>query len=148
MIHETAIVDGAQIGNNVKIWHFTHIREGAIIGDDVSVGQNVYIGPNVSIGSGTRIQNNVFIPEGVTIEENCFLGPSVVFTNDKYPPADKSDWLPTVVKQKAVIGANSTILPGITIGENASIGAGSVVTKSVQSDTLVYGNPARVHERK
>lgn len=145
MIHETAIIDeNIDFGKDVKVWHFCHVCRNARLGDEVSLGQNVYVGPNVHIGDRTRIQNNVFIPEGVTIESDCFIGPCVVFTNDKHPPSSREEWLPIQVCQGASIGANSTIIAGVTIGENARIGAGSVVTRDVPANTLVYGNPARI----
>lgn len=143
-IHESAYVDrGANIGKNVSVWHFSHIREDATIEDDVSIGQNVYIGPKVVVGTKTRIQNNVFIPTGVTLGHNCFIGPSVVFTNDKYPPSEQSNWLETIVEDKVSIGANSTIVAGVRLGEGCLIGAGSVITKDIPPYTKAYGNPAR-----
>jgi acetyltransferase-like isoleucine patch superfamily enzyme len=107
------------------------------------IHQPVFIGKEVKIGDGCRIQMFAFIPDGVTIEDNVFIGPGVVFTNDKYPPAkDKSEWLKTTVKQGASIGANATIVCGVTIGKGAMIGAGSVVTKDVPDGEMWYGNPA------
>jgi len=145
MIHDTAIIDdGVVMGKDVYVWHFSHVCRGASLGDGVSLGQNVYIGPHVSIGAKTRIQNNVFIPEGVTVGPNCFIGPGVVFTNDKYPPSPKEGWLPVMVHEWVSIGANATIIAGVTIGERARIGAGSVVTRSIPANSLVYGNPAKV----
>lgn len=144
--HPTATIDaGAQIGENSKIWHYAHIRDGAIIGNDVIVGKSSYIDTNTIIGDQVKIQNLVSVYSGVTIENKVFVGPHVVFTNDLFPRAT-GDWeiTPTLVKQGASIGANSTVICGITIGENALIGAGSVVTKDVPDFALVRGNPARI----
>lgn len=149
MIHETAIINSkANIVDNVCIWHFTHIRENAIICKDVSIGANVYIGPNVTIGQATRIQNNVFIPEGVVIGKHCFIGPGVIFTNDKYPPSPKEDWECIDVESHVSIGAGAIILPGITLHEGSKIGAGSVVTRSTYKDQPIYGNPAKYHPKR
>ena len=145
--HETAIVSNdSKIGENTKIWHFSHIREGAEIGKNVSIGQNVYIDEGVKIGDNCKIQNNVSIYRGVIIEDSVFIGPSVTFTNDLYPSVE--GWsderlVNTLVQNGASIGANSTIVCGITIEKNSLIGAGSVVTKNVEEETLVYGNPAK-----
>lgn len=144
MIHPTAIVETDRFGHGCKIWAFVHICEGAIIGEDVSIGEGSYIGPGVKIGNRCRIQNGAQIFEGVTIGNDVFVGPNVVFTNDKHPSLFKEWQLErTVVKDGASIGANATILPGIVIKEHAVIGAGSVVTKSVEINQTVYGNPAR-----
>ena len=148
MIHETAIIESRFIAEDADIWAFTHIRENVIICREVSIGANVYIGPNVTIGQGTRIQNNVFIPEGVVIGKHCFIGPAVVFTNDKHPPSPKEDWEVTYVEPHVSIGANATILPGITLHEGSVIGAGSVVVRSTYKDQPVYGNPAKYHPKK
>ena len=153
--HSSAIIDdGAQIGANTKIWHFTHVCGGAKIGEKCSLGQNVFIGNDVKIGNNVKIQNNVSIYQGVLIEDGVFLGPHVCFTNDKFPRAINpdgtlktvNDWqlCKTLVKKGASIGANSTILPGITIGEFAMVGAGSVVTKDVPDYAIAFGNPARI----
>jgi len=143
----TAIVDeGAVIGEGTKIWHWTHIRESARIGRNCTIGQGVYIDRDVVIGNGCKIQNDVSIYKGVTLEDHIFVGPGVKFTNDKYPRADMWDdsmIRPIVVKHGASIGANSTIICGITIGEHAIIGAGAVVTHDVEPHTTVKGNPAR-----
>jgi len=114
-----------------------------MIGEDVSIGPFTEIGPEVSIGDRTRIGTGCFIPKGVTIEEDVFIGPHVCFSNDKYPPSRGKHWMPTIVKRGASIGANSSILPGVTLGRNCRIGMGSVVTKSVPDGALVAGNPAR-----
>ena len=154
-IDDTAIVHPlSTIGTNCKIWHFSHIREGVKLGNDCIVGDFVYIDKYVKIGSRVKIQNGCQIYQGVEIEDGVFIGPAVVFTNDKYPRAinsvgelsSETDWQieATKVCFGASIGANSTILPGITIGKYAVVGAGSVVTKSVPEFTLVIGNPAKV----
>ena len=145
--HPTAeISEDAQIGDGTKIWHFVQVREGAVIGSDCIVGKGAYIGAGVKIGSGVKIQNFATIYQGVTIEDDVFVGPHVVFTNDKYPRAFSSDWeiLPTVVRRRASIGANSTILCGLTIGTYSMVGAGSVVTRDVPPHALVIGNPGKV----
>ena len=145
--HETSIVsEQAQVGNNTKIWHFSHIREGAKIGSNVSIGQNVYIDEGVIIGDNCKIQNNVSIYKGVVIYNNVFIGPSVTFTNDLYPKVE--GWsddriLETNVLNGSSIGANSTIICGVTIHEDSLIGAGSVVTKNVKEKSLYFGNPAK-----
>lgn len=146
-VHPTAVLDeGCQIGQGTKIWHYTHISGGAVIGENCVLGQNVYVGPNVRIGNNVHIQNNVSVYEGVTLEDNVFCGPSCVFTNDKYPKATRrGKWLETLVKRGASIGANATLICGVTIGEDAVIGAGSVVPRSVPPRSTVYGNPARLH---
>jgi len=146
-IHETAILDpGAEIGDNTKIWHFTHIMSKAKIGESVSIGQNCFVGDNVVIGDNAKIQNNVSVYDGVIIENNVFVGPSVVFTNVKLPkslePVNKN-YTKTIIRKGVTLGANSTIICGIEIGENAFIGAGSVVTKDVPPNTMWYGNPAK-----
>ena len=143
--HPTAIVESDSIGEGTKIWHFVHIREGAKIGKNCNIGKGVYIDRDVEIGNNVKIQNFVSIYKGVKIEDDVFIGPSATFTNDLYPRAfswydDKI--VPTLVKRGASIGANSTILCGVTIGEYAMVGAGSVVTKDVPPFALVYGNPA------
>ncbi len=146
-IHPSAIVDpGATIGHGTQIWHFCHIMEGADIGSDCVLGQNVFVGKGVLIGHKVRIQNNVSVYAGVQIEDEVFLGPSCVFTNILNPRAvisRKNEFLPTLVARGASIGANATILCGISIGKYALIGAGSVVTKPVKDFELVKGNPAR-----
>jgi len=144
-VHETAIIDeGAIIGNNSKIWHFTHVRNTARIGSDAIIGKNVYIDIDVIIGSNVKIQNNASIYSGVTIENDVFVGPHVVFTNDLKPRA-VGEWkiVKTQVRKGVSIGANSVIICGKTLGSNSMIGAGSVVTKSVPAHALVFGNPAK-----
>lgn len=148
-IHESVYCDeGALIGDGTRIWHFSHVCTGAVIGEGCSLGQNVHVGPGVRIGQGVRIQNNVFLCEGVTIEDDVFLGPCVCFTNVLTPRAfvnRKDHFRKTLIKRGASVGANATILCGITIGAYAMIGAGSVVTREVEQYALVYGNPARRH---
>ncbi|GBU28559.1 hexapeptide transferase [Treponema sp. R8-4-B8] len=147
-VHESSYVDeGAEIGDGTKIWHFCHIMPGAKIGKKCSIGQNVNISSRAIIGDGVKIQNNVSVYDDVIIEDNVFCGPSCVFTNVINPRAfveRKHEYKKTVVKKGASIGANATIVCGVTIGEYALIGAGSVVTKDVPAYALVYGNPARV----
>jgi len=145
-IHETAEVNPeAIIGDNTKIWNQAHIRENVCIGDNCIIGKNVYVDPGVTIGSYVKIQNNVNIYTGVTIEDDVFLGPSMTFTNDLFPRSRNTEWqvTKTLVKKGASIGANATIVCGVTIGEHAMVGAGSVVTKDVPPHALVVGNPAR-----
>lgn len=148
-VHESAYVDpGAKIGKGTKIWHFSHIMEGAEIGENCVLGQNVFVARNVRIGNNVKIQNNVSVYEGVILEDYVFCGPSCVFTNVKTPrsafPRNRSeDYIPTVVKRGATIGANATIVCGVTIGEWAFVAAGAVVTKDVPPHALVAGVPAR-----
>lgn len=145
--HETAIIDqGCTIGQGTRIWHFSHIMSNCTIGDNCSIGQNVVISPEVKIGNRVKIQNNVSVYTGVICEDDVFLGPSCVFTNVINPRSAivrKSEYKPTLVKKGATIGANATIVCGITLGEYAFIGAGAVVTKDVPAYALVVGNPAR-----
>jgi len=144
----TVTDEDTEIGPGTMIWYFSHIQDGARIGKDCTIGQNVNIGSNVIIGNNVKIQNNVSIYEGVTVEDDVFIGPSVVFTNVINPRAfinRKSEFKPTVVKKGCSIGANATIICGITIGNYALVGAGSVVTKPVPNHALVYGNPAEHH---
>lgn len=142
----TIIDDGAQIGQKTKIWHFCHVMPNAVIGSNCNIGQNVYIDNNVSIGNGVKIQNNVSVYANVIVEDDCFLGPSMVFTNVINPRAfveRKSEFKTTVVKKGSSIGANATIVCGITIGQYAFIGAGAVVVKDIPDFALVVGNPAK-----
>lgn len=147
--HPTAVVDdGAEIGADTRIWHFTHVSSGAKIGSGCSLGQNVYVAPRVSIGDHVKIQNNVAVYEGVTLEDYVFCGPSMVFTNVRtprsaYPRNTSDDYAPTRVRHGASIGANATIVCGITIGEWAFVAAGAVVTRDVPPYALVAGMPAR-----
>ncbi|MGH6877931.1 MAG: acyltransferase [Rhizomicrobium sp.] len=146
-MHPTAVIDaGAVIGRGVRIWHFSHILTGSVIGDNCVIGQNVMIGPRVRIGDGCKIQNNVSVYEGVTLEDDVFCGPSVVFTNVRVPRAfidRRNEFMPTCVGLGASIGANATILCGMMIGRYAMVAAGAVVTKNVLSYALVVGSPAR-----
>jgi UDP-2-acetamido-3-amino-2,3-dideoxy-glucuronate N-acetyltransferase len=150
-VHESSYVDeGAEIGEGTKIWHFCHIMSGAKIGKKCSIGQNVSVGGRAVIGDGVKIQNNVSVYDDVIIEDAVFCGPSCVFTNVINPRAfieRKHEYRKTVVKKGASIGANATIVCGVTIGEYALIGAGSVVTRDVPAYALAYGNPARVQGR-
>jgi len=134
-----------EIGEGTKIWNKVHIGRYVDIGNNCMIGDNIYIGDGVDIGDGCRIQNNAFIPKGVAIGDNVFIGPNVTFTNVKYPRADKrsSIFSSTYVYDGASVGANSTILCGIKLFERCVIGAGSVVTRSVDPYTIVAGNPAR-----
>jgi UDP-2-acetamido-3-amino-2,3-dideoxy-glucuronate N-acetyltransferase len=145
--HETAIIDeGCSIGNDVKIWHFSHVMSNCNIGDKCNIGQNVVISPEVVLGKNVKIQNNVSIYTGVTCEDDVFLGPSMVFTNVINPRSAvnrKSEYAKTIVKKGASIGANATIVCGHDIGEYAFIGAGSVVTKTIPAYALVVGNPSK-----
>ena len=148
-IHETSILDkNVEIGKGTKIWHFSHVQSGAIIGKNCSLGQNVYVANNVKIGHHVKIQNNVSIYEGVELEDYVFCGPSMVFTNILLPRSEFTQrgskyYKKTLVKKSASIGANATILCGITIGAYALIGAGSVITKDVPDFALILGNPGR-----
>jgi UDP-2-acetamido-3-amino-2,3-dideoxy-glucuronate N-acetyltransferase len=145
--HSTAVIDeNCSIGNGTRIWHFSHIMTGCIIGESCNIGQNVVVSPGVVLGKNVKIQNNVSIYTGVVCEDDVFLGPSMVFTNVVNPRSAvnrKSEYLATTVRKGATIGANATVVCGIEIGEFAFIGAGAVVTKSVPAYALVVGNPAR-----
>lgn len=149
-VHESAYVDdGAQIGPGTKIWHFCHITGGAEIGAQCSLGQNVYVARGVRIGNHVKIQNNVSVYEGVILEDYVFCGPSMVFTNVRtprsaYPRNTSADYLATRVKYGASLGANTTIVCGVTVGEWAFVGAGAVVTRDLPSYALALGVPARV----
>lgn len=137
------------VGKGTKVWeiHLSNIHPDVVIGEDCRIHSHCWIGEGVKIGDRVKIQAFTFIPTGVTIEDNVFIGPRVTFTNDKYPPSGGTGWLPTLVKRNASIGAGATILPGLTIGENAKVGAGSVVTKDVPDSTTVCGNPAKPHNK-
>ncbi|WP_340111720.1 acyltransferase [Maribellus mangrovi] len=145
--HETAIIDeGAIIGVGTKIWHFSHIMGSAEIGDNCILGQNVFIGNKVKLGNNVKVQNNVSVYEGVVCEDDVFLGPSMVFTNVINPRSAierKSDFKHTLVKRGATIGANATIICGLTLGEYCMVGAGAVVAKNVKPFALVTGVPAQ-----
>ncbi|MFB9861861.1 acyltransferase [Rufibacter immobilis] len=147
--HETAVIDeGCQIGEGTKIWHFSHIMSGCIIGKRCNIGQNVVISPQVILGENVKIQNNVSVYTGVVCEDDVFLGPSMVFTNVLNPRSAfnrRGEYQKTLVQKGASIGANATVVCGHTIGAYALIGAGAVVTKDVPPYALVYGNPSRQH---
>jgi UDP-2-acetamido-3-amino-2,3-dideoxy-glucuronate N-acetyltransferase len=149
-INQFAVVDdNVEIGENTKIWHFSHVQSGSKIGKKCILGQNVNIANNVTIGNFVKIQNNVSVYEGVELEDYVFCGPSMVFTNilnprSKYPQVGAEFYIKTIVKEGASLGANSTIVCGITIGRFAFVGAGAVVTKDVPDFALVVGNPARI----
>lgn len=145
--HETAVIDdNCKIGKGTKIWHFSHIMSGCEIGENCNIGQNVVVSPGVILGKNVKIQNNVSIYTGVICEDDVFLGPSMVFTNVINPRSAvnrKSEYLKTYVKHGVSIGANATIVCGITLGEFCFIGAGAVVIKDVKPYALVVGNPSR-----
>ena len=146
-VHESSYVDaGARIGKGTKIWHFCHVMPGAVIGERCNLGQNVVVMPGARIGNNVKIQNNVSIYEGVTLEDDVFCGPSCVFTNVLNPRSHvprKHEYQPTLVKRGSSIGANATIVCGVTLGEYAFIGAGAVVTSDVPAYALMVGVPAR-----
>lgn len=148
-IHPTAIVDEtAQLGEDTKVWHFSHVMKQAVVGERCVLGQNVMVGPAVVLGNGVKVQNNVSLYTGVEVEDDVFLGPSMVFTNVFNPRSAverKDQFRKTLVKKGVTIGANATIVCGITLHPYAFIGAGSVVTKDVNAFALVYGNPAKQH---
>lgn len=147
--HLSAVIDeGVSIGDGTKIWHYSHVTTGAVIGERCVLGQNVYVGSQAVIRSGVKVQNNVSIYDAVVCEDGVFLGPSCVFTNVINPRAfveRKNEYKPTLVKEGATVGANATIVCGVTLGTYCMIGAGSVVTHDVPDFALVYGNPARQH---
>lgn len=146
-VHSTAIVDtGAQLGEGTRVWHWVHVSAGARVGAGCSLGQNVFVGGAVVIGDHCKIQNNVSLYDGVTLEDHVFCGPSMVFTNVFNPRAEvvrKAEYRPTLVKRGATLGANCTVVCGVTIGEYAFIAAGAVVTKDVPAFALVTGVPGR-----
>ena len=146
-IHATAVIDdGAIIGDNTRVWHFCHIMPTAVIGSDCIIGQNVFVDNNVKVGNGVKIQNNVSLYNGVVLQNDVFVGPSVVFTNVINPRSfieRKHEFKQTMVEQGASIGANATLICGITVGEYAMVGAGAIVTKDVPAYAVVMGNPAK-----
>lgn len=148
-VHESAYIDQpCMIGAGTQVWHFSHIMPNVIIGNNCKIGQNVFVAADVKIGQNVKIQNNVSVYFGVILEDDVFCGPSCVFTNIKtprsaFPRNTQDDYLVTLVKQGATIGANATIVCGFTIGRYAFIGAGATVTKDVPDYALVYGNPAK-----
>lgn len=145
--HETAVIDeGCEIGEGTKIWHFSHIMSNCVIGEGCNIGQNVVVSPQVVLGKNCKVQNNVSLYTGVICEDDVFLGPSMVFTNVINPRSGvnrRGEYMRTVVRKGASIGANATIVCGHDIGEYAFIGAGAVVTKEVPAYALVVGNPAK-----
>ena len=149
-VHESSFIDeGVQIGKGTRIWHFSHIQSGARIGAECILGQNVNVGNDVKVGNYCKIQNNVSIYEGVELQDYVFCGPSMIFTNirlprSEFPQQGNKYYEKTLVKKSASIGANATIVCGITIGEYALIGSGSVVTKDVPALALVIGNPGKI----
>jgi len=146
-VHESSYVDEpCQIGKGTKIWHFSHVMKNAVIGENCNIGQNVVVSPDVQLGNNVKIQNNVSVYTGVVCEDDVFLGPSVVFTNVINPRSGvirKDEYMKTVVKKGASIGANATIICGNNIGKYAFIGAGAVVTREVPDYSLMVGNPSK-----
>jgi len=145
-VHDTAVIDlGAKIGEGTKVWHFSHIMPGAVLGANCNLGQNVFVADDVVIGNGVKIQNNVSVYGGVVIEDDVFLGPSMVFTNVQAPRSffEQKSYAQTIVEKGATIGANATVVCGHKIGAYAFIGAGAVVTKDVAPYAMMVGVPAR-----
>jgi UDP-2-acetamido-3-amino-2,3-dideoxy-glucuronate N-acetyltransferase len=145
-VHDTAVVeDDVMIGDGTKVWHHAHLRSGSRIGSDCMIGKNVYVDTGVEIGDRVKIQNNVSVYTGVTLDDDVFVGPSAVFTNDRYPRATNPRWevVPTRVRRGASIGANATLRCGIEVGSFAAVGAGAVVTPAVADPALAVANPAR-----
>ncbi|MDR1562697.1 MAG: N-acetyltransferase [Dysgonamonadaceae bacterium] len=147
-IHSTAVIDdGAEIGEGTRIWHFSHVMGGAMIGKNCVIGQNVFVAGSAVLGDNVKVQNNVSVYDGVVCEDDVFLAPSCVFTNVINPRSflsRKHEYKTTLVKKGATVGANATIICGVTIGEYAMIGAGAVVTRDVPPYALVTGNPGRI----
>ena len=147
LIHRDAVVESKRIGEGTRIWRNVHVLPGAVIGKHCNIGEGCYIENRVRIGNGVTIKNTIAVWDNIVIEDNVFVGPSVVFTNDLTPRAHRKkkpeELGGVIIKKGATIGANATLVCGITIGEHAFIGAGSVVTKDIPSHHLVYGNPAR-----
>jgi UDP-2-acetamido-3-amino-2,3-dideoxy-glucuronate N-acetyltransferase len=148
-VHESSYVDEPSfVGRDSKIWHFSHVMRDSVIGERCNIGQNVVISPGCRLGNNVKIQNNVSIYTGVTLEDDVFCGPSMVFTNVINPRSHvsrKDEYAATLIRQGASIGANATIVCGVTLGRFSFVGAGSVVTRDVPDYAMVYGNPARVH---
>ena len=146
-VHETAVIDnGAQIGEGTRIWHWTHVCAKAVVGKNCSLGQNVFVGNKTVIGNNVKIQNNVSIYDGVILEDDVFCGPSMVFTNVYNPRSEvtrKNEYRSTLVKKGATLGANCTIVCGVTIGKYAFVGAGAVINRDVPAYALMVGVPAR-----
>ena len=146
-VHPSAVVEKtANIGDGTKIWHFAHVREDAEIGKECVLGHSVYVGEGVKIGNRVKLENRATVYQGVKIEDNVFVGPHVTFTNDLYPRSHSTDWkiMPTSVKKGASIGAGTVVICGVTIGEYAMIGAGSVVTKDIPPHAMAYGTPTKI----
>ena len=147
-VHESSVIDsGAKIGNGTKIWHFSHVMSTAVVGERCNIGQNVYIDNRVKIGNGVKIQNNVSVYANVEVEDDCFLGPSMVFTNVTNPRAfveRKDEFKNTLLKRGCSVGANATIICGVTLGEYSFVGAGTVVNKDVPPYAMVVGVPMRI----
>jgi UDP-2-acetamido-3-amino-2,3-dideoxy-glucuronate N-acetyltransferase len=146
-VHQLALCESDQVGPRTRIWAFAHVLPGATIGADCNLGDHAYVEGGVVLGDGVTVKNNVLLWDGVTVEDQAFLGPGAVFTNDPTPraafPKGRQGWLATLVRHGATVGANATVLSGITIGRWAMVGAGSVVTGDVADHALVVGNPAR-----